>query len=230
MLFNLEDRVVIIGTPYEVLTDKECIIKDIIKDPNGNRYGVEFEEDLLLHDMNGKAKKGSGWYVREEDIQLASQSKLCRMVMKFQSALDDIKANNKMVIDDIGYQIRQNGALTFLTSGEEKIFVFNSNNKKVILNNCDCDEDRVAILHLLEYFRFLPMLTLDNPNDDDKYVWLSYTKEQSDELEAELYHEHAQSVEPPTLPDVVTPFDDQPEPQYFETEEELYASLGISRK
>lgn len=219
--FNKEDEITIVKSKYEVLIGKIGLIKDIIIDNKETRYGIEFNEDLLLHDMNGKTKKGHGWYVLESEIDVLNKSKLCRMIVKDEDLLKAVKTNT---IEH--YKIRSNGVLTFLTQNDEKLFVFNKSTSKVLALKCNNELDKQVILHVMESMRFLPGVTLDKD-----YKWASFTQEESDKLEEKMFHEVTQSVEEiiqkkePKLPVV-----DKAKEQHFETEEELYALLGITKK
>lgn len=231
--FSINDEISIIKSKYEVLIGKEGVIKDIIQSSGEeDRYGIEFTEDLLLHDMNGKAGKGRGWYVYESEIDVINKSKLCRMIVKDEELIHNIKTINGMNVKGVVYNIRTNGALTFLTLGSTKILAFNSSTSKVLLLNCKSEEDKIAILHLMDVKRFLPMITLN-----DKYEFVLFTQAESDKLEDEMFAIKIEKVVEPVIDPVVKDkikkaIITKPESkeQFFDDEDALYASLGITKK
>jgi hypothetical protein len=148
--------------------------------------------------------------------------------------ITSLKAGSDICLKGIEYNIRKNGALTFLTQGARKVFVYKDGADKPMILNCKSDDDRIVTLHLMEAFRILPMHTIMLPMNSLN----PYTQESSDKLEDKMFNEVTQSVEPLTNApgqtikvNLKVPKEaDIPTGKTYQTEEEFYAEMGITKQ
>lgn len=221
-MFNVEDRVIVVKNEYEQFIGLEGVVKEITKSTRGAiTYGIVFDDLKVGHDLDGRCVFGKGWYLEEDEIELANKSKLCRMVEKNEDLLQLLKEGGF----NTGYNVRKNGALTFLTrvSDGSKVFVYKDGANKPLILNCISEDDRIVALHLMEAFRILPMHTIVNNE------LTAYNQEANDILEATMF-----PVEVPVVDPVLESFKTMVSPEtpskVYQTEEEIYAELGITKQ
>lgn len=224
-MFNKGDEIVVVKNEYEQFMGMEGIIEEVTKSSEGKiTYGIVFDKLKVGHDLDGKCSFGQGWYIEEEEIDLMHKSKLCRMIEKNESMITSLKAGSDICQNGVEYEVRKNGALTFLTEGTRKVFVYKDGAIKPIILNCISEDDRIVTLHLMESFRILPMMTIiDN-------TLTAYTQEQSDKLEATMFL--MATPEAIKLIEEITELATTPitaETKIYKSEDEIYAELGITK-
>lgn len=235
MQYNLEDEVVIIKQEYDQFIGMEGIVKVVVEPENGEEpvYGLIINKLKVGHDLGKRCEFGQGWYVKESEIELLNKSKLCRMIEKDEGLLKGLKACDTLIRNDVQYNIRKNGALTFLirVSDGSKVFVYKDGTTSPLILNCTSEDDMIVTLHLMEAFRILPMHTLDGNNKIVKYI-----QEYSDRVEAEMFPPVVEKVmetpEAVKLIEEIKELATTPvaESKVYKSEEEIYAELGITKK
>lgn len=225
-MFNVNDEIVVVKNEYEQFIGKEGVILEVTKSNDGRvTYGVDFKDLTVGHDLDGKCAFGHGWYVLEDEIELLHQSKLCRMVEKSEGIMKAIKSGSEIQASKGNYTIRKNGALTFLTQEGRKVFVYKDGATSPLILNCISEDDRIVTLHLMEAFRILPMYTIQFGLISGIPGILTFTQEESDKLEAEMF-----PVEVPVV-EVSEPLVEATSTaKVYHSEEELYAEMGITKK
>lgn len=221
-MFNKNDKIIVTSTKYPVFNSQLGEVFEIVQTTDENNqpittFGVLLENNCSGHNLNGSCEFGYGWYFLEDEIELVNQSKLCRMIAKNEDLIQIIKQNPTFVYCDIKYQVRKNGALTFLTEGERKIFVFKDYTGKPLILKCKFETDRTVVLHLMDILRIFQLQTIN-----EHFELVSFTKEQSDSLEAQMF--------PIITETPVAEIQETPQTKVYKTEEEIYKEMGITKK
>lgn len=207
--------IVIEGNKNKELDNLKGIIVDIRREKGIKYYGVELENNLYLHDCNGKCEPGHGYYFKENEIKKFNDYKYqCRLTKRNDELF--ILCSESFEYNGIKIKLVKHGIIEMIKmDGKIKLAIRNKNN--IVKNSISNDCERYIVLHMLEKFNLLGMQSIDSD-----YNFYEYSEEKAKEVEARYASENVVENTETTNKEI-----ENKKEEYFETEEEVLKSLGI---